>query len=1023
MRWLAALTTLLAVALLLWLAISRLELDSDIVAGLPFDDPVVADARYVIERHPVLDRILFDLSLDQAEPDRPALVAAGSRLQEKIMASGLFKSVGMQEVAAAFPRLMSLTVENLPLLFGRQELRQEVAALLGPGPIKKRLEALMTQLSGFSGIGQSEWMAKDPLQLRHLVLARLSSLLPSADGEFAGGQIISTDGRHLLLIADPKAASTDGQVARKLDRAIGEIVKAFSAESELAGRAFRLITVGGYRAALDNESIARADTGRTIVLVSVCLALLLLLCFPRPWLGLLSLVPALAGTVMALFLYSLLLPSISLLALGFGGAIVSITVDHGIAYLLFMDRDRRTKGRDASREVWSVGLLATLTTTGAFLALLLSGFPILGQLGLFAALGVLSSFVFVHTVFPWIIPVLAPAKREGWLPVASLASRLARAGGKTAAVIAVVFALGMSLFARPEFRTDLRAMNTVRAETLADENLVQEVWGKVLDRVYLLIEGKSLSDLQERADHLSEFLAAQVSKDQLASGFSPAHILPGERQARQNLAHWRAFWTPARVAATRSDLERAAQETGFAAGAFDPFLAALENPSVSFARISEQLAPLLGIMADKSGAGYLALYPVQPGPGYQAEEFYAQASALSGVRVLDPGLFADRLSGMVVTTFTRMLMICGIGLLVLLLLFFLELTLPLLVLAPVVFALVCTLASLKLIGHPLDIPGLLLAIVVMGMGIDYSLFFVRSHQRYLDEQHSSFATIRAAVLLASTSTLIGFGSLALADHALLSSAGLTSFLAIGYSMLGTFVLLPPLLAKVFAEVAPPQRTTAVKPGSASHHRRVRRRYRHLEAYPRQFARFKLMLDPMFPALAKHVGDARVVIDVGCGYGIAGAWLRELFPRMIIHGFDPDPERIRIARRVLGTGGVIGQAAAPNFPAEPARADVALMLDMAHYLSDEQLATTLGELRKRLLPAGRLVVRLTVASGKKFPWERMLERVRVKFNSMDLFFRSREQVQALLVAAGFELELTEASAPGREETWFVGRVSK
>ena len=72
------------------------------------------------------------------------------------------------------------------------------------------------------------------------------------------------------------------------------------------------------------------------------------------------------------------------MALGFGGAIISITVDHGIAYLLFLDRSTTSYGKAASTEVRAIGLMATLTSVGAFSALYLTGFPVLQQLGLFA---------------------------------------------------------------------------------------------------------------------------------------------------------------------------------------------------------------------------------------------------------------------------------------------------------------------------------------------------------------------------------------------------------------------------------------------------------------------------------------------------------------------------------------------------------------------------------------------------------------------------------------------------------------
>ena len=82
--------------------------------------------------------------------------------------------------------------------------------------------------------------------------------------------------------------------------------------------------------------------------------------------------------------------------------------------------------------------------------------------------------------------------------------------------------------------------------------------------------------------------------------------------------------------------------------------------------------------------------------------------------------------------------------------------------------------------------------------------------------------------------MIGFGVLVAADHALLKSAGLTSFLGISYSVIGAYVILPPTLGYLQKR----RREKTVTHGSL--HDRVMRRYRSLEAYPRLFARFKMV---------------------------------------------------------------------------------------------------------------------------------------------------------------------------------------
>ena len=81
-------------------------------------------------------------------------------------------------------------------------------------------------------------------------------------------------------------------------------------------------------------------------------------------------------------------------------------------------------------------------------------------------------------------------------------------------------------------------------------------------------------------------------------------------------------------------------------------------------------------------------------------------------------------------TFGKLLAIVGSAVVLLLLIFFLDFGLTLIALAPVVFAMVCSLGTLSLLGRPLDLPALILAVIVLGTGIDYSLFVVRSYQRY-----------------------------------------------------------------------------------------------------------------------------------------------------------------------------------------------------------------------------------------------------------------------------------------------------
>ena len=236
--------------------------------------------------------------------------------------------MGLEDQYALVPELMEYVVNHLPLLFTAKELEEKVAPLLSSQSIRDIIHAHFLQLSNLDSIGQSGFMAQDPLGLSKMVLSRLAHLAPSKQIEMYRGQIISPDKRHLLMIAEPATPAADTAYARKVTRLIEEVTDELA---KVYGHrdAFTLTSVGAYRAALDNELSAKKDTRQAVIFSTLAIAVLLLLGFPRPFIGLLALLPAFAGTVMALFVYSLFNQSISMLAVGFGAPsshLPSITV-------------------------------------------------------------------------------------------------------------------------------------------------------------------------------------------------------------------------------------------------------------------------------------------------------------------------------------------------------------------------------------------------------------------------------------------------------------------------------------------------------------------------------------------------------------------------------------------------------------------------------------------------------------------------------------------------------------------------
>ncbi len=797
-NWIVIFLMTIVVFFLFVLSFYRLEIDGDIIGSLPENDPVISDARHVMMYHPMQDQVVIDICLDRTEPD--LLVEAGHFVEQRLKDSGLFETVGIEQDGHLIPELISLVADHLPWIFSEKQLEEQIAPMLEPARIVKKLDETLLQLHQLESIGRAANLSKDPLGFGNIVLARLAHLAPTENAAIYNGKLLSSDHNHLLIPAKPKESGTDTKVGQKIAAVIDRISQEIGELFLQKGYQISLTSMGGYRAALDNEAAARNDVQKAVLLSTLGIALLLLFAFPRPWLGLLALLPAVVGTVIALFVYSVFFDAISLLTIGFGGAIIAISVDHGIAYMLFLDRPDESSGREAAREVRSVGLLAALTTIGAFFSLSFSGFPILAQAGLFAGMGIGFSFLFVHWVFPLMIPLMAPARRKSTMPLQKFVNGFALKGEKFKFAIALGIGFVMLFYAEADFQVDLRSMNTVTDKTRAAENQIQETWGNIFSKVFLIVEEQSLESLQETADMVLSAMENEIASQRVSSTFSPSMIFPGNNRGPENVRAWKAFWNDQR----KDDLKRILVENsiplGFNPDAFDPFFQILDQQSYTFHEIPEKFHGILGISHDPERSTWVQFSTMLPGSAYNAEKIYARMAAIKNTTMFDPRFFGQRLGEVLSDTFLKMLLIVGCSVVILLLIFFADLKLVIVALLPVIFAFICTLGTLRLTGHPLGIPALMLSIVVIGMGVDYSIFFIQSYQRYRNKNHVFVGLFRMAVFLSSVSTLIGFGVLSIADHALLKSAGLPSFLGIGYAMIGSFTLLPPILGRLFPDL-------------------------------------------------------------------------------------------------------------------------------------------------------------------------------------------------------------------------------
>jgi len=178
---------------------------------------------------------------------------------------------------------------------------------------------------------------------------------------------------------------------------------------------------------------------------------------------------------------------------------------------------------------------------------------------------------------------------------------------------------------------------------------------------------------------------------------------------------------------------------------------------------------------------------------------------------------------------------------------------------------------------------------------------------------------------------------------------------------------------------------------------------------------------MFAELLVVIGSNRavgIIMDIGCGYGVPACWLLERFPAAMVYGIDPDPERTRVASMAIGENGVITPGRAPDLPRAPGPADLVMMLDMLHYITDDELRLTLQRLNGALAHSGSLIIRAALPPKGRRALARAwwVENLKNKISGIKCYYRSFDEITTIILAAGYKIERSVPSGSKGDLVW-------
>jgi predicted exporter len=734
--WLAALAACAAIA-------ARATYTADLTAFLPRSATPGQQLLLAQLRDGIAARLLL-VGLEGA--DEAALAATSRALAAQLRASPAFAYVANGAGALAARDRDALLEHRYLLSPGVDAARFET-----PG-LRAALERALELLASPAGTLVRPLLARDPTgELAAILAARADRSQPAT----RAGVWFDPEGRRALLTAETRAPGydLDGQAAAQV-----QVAAAFAAVRTDPG--MQLVLSGPSVFAVRARARVEQDAWRLSLVAGIGVALVLYAAYRRAALVAVGVLPVATGLAAGVAAVAALFGSVHGITLGFGATLIGEAADYS-TYLLAQRARGEPLAATAAR-VWPTLRLAVLTTVFGATAMLLSSFTGLAQLGVLTCVGAAAAGLATR----YVLPALAPAR---WadaprVPASALLGRLANGARRLRPVVPVALvaaAAFLGLRHASLWEHDLAALSPVPAAEQLRDQAMRDALGAPDVRHLLVVSGASPEDVLARFERLEPELAALVARGAIRGYDAPTRYLPSAATQRARQA---ALPAPDELAAR---LAAAAKGLPFRDGLFAPFIADVER-----ARRAAPVGPR-DLDGTAWGAAVRALLVELDGRwvGLAPLAGVSDAGALATLGANVAALDLKRESDAMVSAYrAQSLALAALGVLLIAAILAVALRSARAVVAvmlPVIAAIALTAAALVAAGTRLSLLHLVALLLVLGVGTNYSLFFGR-----LAPEAERLAAAYA-VVVATATTLIAFGTLAASGTAILRAIGVT----------------------------------------------------------------------------------------------------------------------------------------------------------------------------------------------------------------------------------------------------------
>ena len=663
----------------------------------------------------------------------------------------------IQKVRSRLPEDQTLLWWEFYSPYADQLLTDEARTLLRNRKGETLVQKVLMQIySPFAAVGVEE-LRSDPMLLTRSFLTKLRSINHRLD--LNEGWLVAEDSSgnsYVMITAElaitPYALVEATRLAGQIDAIIAELTHR-DHDCGVLRQGTLFFAAHGISQA--KKEISTIGLGSVLGLLCLFVAVFRSL---RPLL--LSLASIACGLLAAALATTAIFGNIHIFTLVIGASLIGVSVDYSFHYLCDWQLDSGSwQPWKALRRILPAITMGLLTSCLAYLSLLLTPFRGLQQLAVFSSIGLLSSFLFVVLLYPvWI------SKASVWQPLTT--DRLENWRSRLHAVstnrMVWCVLLVFTCLALPflTINDDVRQLQAMPDTLVEESQVIAEVTGQSGVQEMLLVEGKDADEVLGRLETVSADLNRAITNNSLDRYLNVATFVPSLSRQKEDFR------------LVKESLYR--PYGGELAGRLklEPEIVNSESLKFSPLTIEQWLASPVSLgwrnlWLGEIGQGVGALIPLSGihnratitaiAAQYKGVVFISRASEVSELF----GRYRVRISSLLVISyfviFIWMLKRYGIALA------------GRILAAPMMGGAVA-LAALAALGLPLNLFGVLGLVLVLGIGIDYTIF--------LAECRTTSGATSLAITLSCTTTLLSFGLLSLSETAAIHCFGLVVLVGI-----------------------------------------------------------------------------------------------------------------------------------------------------------------------------------------------------------------------------------------------------